>query len=258
MPIGEVSTNRETGYTDGGTLDNTGVLGILAQTDTGSSSQDAINLVVFDNTETPLEKKNGHIIAASQIAPLFGIDFDTSKGSYQPFTASQKDPNNADFEATSLTTLFDNSEVSPGNTPFDNLVKGLYAASCGAYSGENPDDAKVNTEPAFYQLELTTVHNPLANVSAGRAVNIIYIQNAKILDWQNQIGDEKLKKEIVEGQESIDPFKSFKDFPYYGTASKIGLEAKESNALSQMWAWAISDDSSPLKNQLQTFIDNSG
>ena len=49
----------------------------------------------------------------------------------------------------SLTTVFNNSEVSHGKTPFGNLVKGLYAASCGASSGEKPDDSKVNTGPAF-------------------------------------------------------------------------------------------------------------
>lgn len=293
-PIGKVSKNREMGFTDGGTLDNTGVIGLLAQTDTGSTCQDPISLIVFDNPDTPLEKKNGNIIAASQAAPLFGIDFDTRNGIYQPFTEAQKDPASKDFKATSLITVFNNSQDSSGNTPFDNLVTGLYAASCRASPGEEPDDSensgkvckslicgwkylckllkildakkfsgvfrddsKVNTEPAFYQLELTTVDNSLANVTAGRAVNVIYIQNAKIMHWQNEIGDEELKKEIAEGQEeSLDPFKAFKDFPYYSTFTKIGLEAKESNALSQMWAWAVSDDSSPLKKPLQTFIKN--
>jgi len=256
-PIGKVSQNQETRFTDGGTLDNTGVIGLLAQTDTGSSNQALINLVVFDNTETPLEKKNGNIIAASQAAPLFGIDFDTRNGTYQPFTEEQKEPANQAFKATSLITVFNNSEVSSGNTPFDNLVKGLYAASCGASSGEKQDDSNVNTEPAFYELSLTTVHNALANVTAGRAVKMIYIQNAKMMHWQNEIVDEQLKNEIADGQEeSVEPFKAFKDFPYYNTIFKIGLEAKESNALSQMWAWAISDDSSPLKNKLQRFIEN--
>ncbi|MDY6855868.1 MAG: hypothetical protein SWO11_14400 [Thermodesulfobacteriota bacterium] len=245
------------GFTDGGTLDNTRIIGLLAQTDTGSSSQDPINIVVFDNTDTPLEKKNGNIITANQAAPLFGIDFDTSNGKYKPFTDFQKDPDNKAFKSASLITVFNNSKLPSGNTPFDNLVKGLYAASCGASSGEEPDDSKVNTEPAFYQLELRTVDNSLVNVTAGRTVNIIYIQNAKIMNWQNKIGDEKLKSEIVEGQEkSTDIFKAFKDFPYYSTFFKIGLEAEESNTLSQMWAWAISDDSSPLKNQLQTFMNN--
>lgn len=256
-PVGKVIQNQETRFTDGGTLENTGILGLLAQTDTGTNNQALISLVVFDNTETPLEKKDSQIIAAGQAAPLFGIDFDTKTGTYQPFTEAQKDPANQDFKATSLITVFNNTEDSSGNTPFGNLVKGLYAASCGASSGEQPDDSKVNTEAAFYELSLTTVHNPLANVTAGRSVKMIYIQNAKMMHWQNEIVDEQLKNEIAEGQEeSADPFKAFKDFPYYNTLFKIGLEAKESNALSQMWAWAISDDSSPLKNQLQTFIEN--
>jgi hypothetical protein len=156
-----------------------------------------------------------------------------------------------------LITVFSNVKDSSGNTPFDNLVNGLYASSCGASGGEKPNDSNVTTEPAFYQQELTTVANSLANITAGRKVNMIYIQNAKILNWQNAIGDDSLKKEIVDGQGgSINPFKSFKDFPYYGTATKIGLEAKESNTLSQMWAWATSDDVSPLKSRLKAFIDN--
>ncbi len=251
-PIGTTSYNRETGYTDGGTLDNTGVLGILAQTDTGQTSQDPISLIVFDNTNTPLKKiKNGNIIAAGQIAPLFGIDFNTKDGSYQPFTESQKNPGDPDFKATSLIGLFNNNEISPGNTPFNNLVNGLYAASCGAYSGQKPDDLKINTNPAFYQIKLTTIQNSLANISANRQVNILYIQNTKILNWQNNIGDSNLKNEIREGQKSsIDPFTDFKNFPYYSTSFKIGLKPKESNMLAQMWAWAISDTSSPLKTKL--------
>lgn len=250
-PIAEVSENSEKYFTDGGTLDNTGVIGLLAQTDTGSGDQDPIKIVVFDNTSTPL-KKNGDIIAAGQAAPLFGIDFDTGK----PFTASQKEPDNEAFEAASLIKVFNNDADSSGKTPFDNLVDGLYAASCGASSPEDIDDSKINREPAFYQLELTTVDNTLANITAGRTVRMLYIQNAKIMNWQNNIGDEKLKNEIAKGQKgSIDPFESFKDFPYYSTFFKIGLEAKESNALSQMWAWAVSDDSSPLKKQLRIFLE---
>jgi hypothetical protein len=48
-----------------------------------------------------------------------------------------------------------------------------------------------------------------------------------------------------------------KAFPYFSITFKIGLEVKESNSLSKMWAWTIADDASPLKKALQTFIDNS-
>ena len=43
---------------------------------------------------------------------------------------------------------------------------------------------------------------------------------------------------------------------YYNAFFKIGLEAKESNTLSQMRAWAVSDDASPLKTPLQAFFDD--
>jgi hypothetical protein len=253
-PIGEVSQNREMQFTDGGTLDNTGVVGLLAQTDTGQHNQAPIRLVVFDNTSTPLTKINGHIIAASQAAPLFGIDFDTDTGIYQPFTDAQKDPENEAFDPMSLITVF-NNPGEESTTPFDLLVQGLYDSNCGAASGTN--DATQNNDPAFYQLELTTVDNSLANVTAGRTVHMMYIQNVKMMHWQNEIGDETLKNEIADGQNSSSlPFETFKNFPYYDTFIKIGLKPKESNALSQMWAWAITDDSSPLKEALQEFIEN--
>lgn len=102
-----------------------------------------------------------------------------------------------------------------------------------------------------------TVANSLANVTAGRKVRLLYIQNAKILNWQKLIGDDALKQAIAEGQKGgIDPFTAFKDFPNYSTFFKIGLKAEESNALSQMWAWALADNNSQLAPVLQSFIEN--
>ena len=257
-PIRENSDNVQTKYTDGGTLDNTGVVGMLAQTDTGTSDQPTISLIVFDNTDTPLEKVSGNIIAGSQAAPLFGIDFSTETGVYQPFTSNQQDPANADFEATSLIQVFDNTaNLDTGITPFSSLNAALYATNCGAEQGQVPDDGKVNTAPAFFQATLTTVANSLANVTAGRTVNVLYIQNAKMLNWQNKIGDSELQTAIANGQKSsAGELDDFKNFPYYSTFYKIGLEAKESNALSQMWAWALNSQDSALTSALTQFIDN--
>ena len=52
----------------------------------------------------------------------------------------------------------------------------------------------------FCQLTLTTIDNPLANVSAGRTVNMFYTQNSKLINWQNLIGDAKLKEAITDAQ----------------------------------------------------------
>jgi len=266
-PIQKNSQNKEMQYTDGGTLDNTGVLGMLSQTDLGTKKMSApIRLVAFDNTERTLEKKDGKIITATQIAPLFGIDFDGDTGVYQPFTEDQKNIQSKNFSAQSLTHIFDNSKGANNKTPFDELVEGIYASSCGALLGDKPDDSKVCTSPAFHQIQLTTIQNDLANITANRNVEILYVQNAKILNWQNNIGDAELKAQIIAGQKQVTSTNTkekleatnntFRNFPYYSTFYKIGLEPKESNALSQMWAWAVSDNRSPLKTALSEFINS--
>ena len=157
-----------------------------------------------------------------------------------------------------MIAVFDNTAAGGEQAPFDKLVNGLYAASCGAHGGESPDDSQVNTAPAFYRQTVTTIANPLANVSGGRVVDVLYVQNAKMLNWQNAIKDADLQREIVEGQSSsAGSFAAFKAFPNYNTFTKIGLEPKESNALSQMWAWAISDDERPLKAVFEDFVNSS-
>ncbi|MEJ2042819.1 MAG: hypothetical protein P8X74_08715 [Reinekea sp.] len=254
--LGSHSTNQTMQYTDGGTLDNTGILGMLAQTDNGKENQPPIWLIAFDNTDTPLQHRHRYKIAGSQAAPLFGIQFNTTTGEFSPFTIQQKDPANNAFVSTSLIEIFDNSPDESGSPPFCKLVCGLYATNCGAKPGQPVDDSKINTAPAYYQTTLTTVENPLANITAGRTVHLLYIQNAKVLNWQNQIADEELRQAIAAGQESsADIFSEFKDFPYYNTFYKIGLSAKESNTLSQMWAWQVADDDSPLSSVIKDFIE---
>ncbi len=254
-PVTDISSNNETLYTDGGTLDNTGIIGLISQTDNGEEIQAPLFVVAFDNTSTPLEKIKGKIIAGAQAAPLFGLSFDTETGQYQPFTEAQKDPKNKRFDATSLIQIFANEKDADGETPFDKLVEGLYVSSCGT-SETLQSNEQENTLPAFYELSLTTVENSLAHISSGRTVEMLYIQNALMRGWQDNIGDSELKREIEEGQKtSLDPFLPFKNFPYYSTFLKVGLEPKESNALSQMWAWAVADEISPLRTALQTFLN---
>ena len=103
-----------------------------------------------------------------------------------------------------------------------------------------------------------------------------------MLNWQNSLTDEKLKSDIAKGQEDtgsltsdLDVLKKefhqkqyyqlyetlknkdlglFSNFPYFSTFFKIGLHPEESHALSQMWAWAVADDRSPLKQALLNFV----
>lgn len=83
--LGDTTENVDTQYTDGGSLDDTGILGLLAQTEEGGN-EPPIKILSFDNTSTPLEKKGDNIVSASILAPLFGIDFDEKTGKYAPYT----------------------------------------------------------------------------------------------------------------------------------------------------------------------------
>lgn len=237
--LGKDTLNKQIKYTDGGSLENLGILGMLAQTDDGTNSRE-LKIIAFDNTSTPLIRNGSNIIAGGQAAPLFGIDFDDSTGQFNPFSEDQKDPFSVNFKATSLVQVFDNSD-----NIFMNLVQGLYDAN--SKNGNN-------TAPAFYEMDLITVENTLANITAGRKVKLLYVQNAKMLNWQNAIGDEGLKTKIENGQKnSAGTFDLFKGFPYYSTFTKIGLAPEESNALSQMWAWAVCDDTE-LSKQIKGFV----
>lgn len=229
-------------YTDGGTLENTGILGVLAQTQKEESPTEELKILSFINGSTPLQKKKGKIIAGGQTAAMFGLKYDFETGDSRLFTAEEKDPSNQAFDATSLIQIFSNEK-----NEFETLVQGLYDSNCNG--------SVENKRPAFCEMNLVTVENSLANIKAGRLVNVLFVQNAKMLDWQNAIQDEELCQEIEAGQDPMaNTFQYFKNFPYFSTGTKVHLYPRESNCLSQMWAWAVCDEKSPLKQAIETFM----
>lgn len=260
-PLGTPSTNQERGFTDAGNQEDTAVNGLLAQTDTGEDNQEPIRVISFLNTDVKLARKGnsptGQIIVADQVAPLFGICADPKKQTYKKFTDAQRKPGTDEFDPRSLNHVFENS-VNPatGKTFFVELQEGLYATSCGADSFATAKYDKLGVAPAFHAQELVTITNPLVNVTAGRKISALWTQNAPMMNWQNGIGDPNLKKEIEEGQKPAAADDApFKNFPNYATGAKIGLIPKEANCLSQMWAWAVADDASRLKSEIESFIN---
>lgn len=248
-PVTSPSQNKELPYTDGGTLENTGILGMLAQTEDPKGTAEPLKLIAFDNTDTPLVKKGENIIAADQIAPLFGLFFDVKSGDVKPFSEEEKDPKSTKFKSQSLITIFQNDK-----NEFDSIRTQLF------------ENNKNKSVPAFASVDLVTVDNKLAYISAGRKVSLLYVQNCVMNSWIDAIGDAKLKDQITEGASQHDSqvinevahdlnvFQDFHNFPYYNTFFKIHLEPKESASLAQMWAWGVSDDASPLKKVMMDFI----
>ena len=228
-PVNQVSqgavVNQNTDFTDGGNLENTGVAGLLAQVQDNVS-----NIIAFVNGAEVLEQKHGQIIAATQIAPLFGVAYNESQGLFKNYLPGGVDPFTQQPDPVGFLQVFDNS-----NAEFDNLCQGLYTAN----------GAGAKTDAAFFLQTLKVVENKLLGITQPNLVNVLWVQNAQVNNWQNQITDATLLQKIQAGQRKgfLD---EFADFPYYNTFLKIHQTAAETNTLAQMWAWCVSNKESPL------------
>jgi hypothetical protein len=222
-----LSANRPTEFTDGGNLENLGVIGMLAQTNVDS-------LIVFVNTSWVLKKYDDVIVAAAQAAPLFGIAYDNDSHQFKPFGPGGVNPfsKKGEVDPRGFLQVFDNS-----NGEFDTLREGMYQANgSGQQSG-----------PAFFRQSLTVVGNELAGVSSrAEPVTVLWVQNTRVNDWQEKIQDQTLADAIIKGQAEGDKTE-FADFPNYSTFDKIHATAAETNTLAQMWAWCVADPQSPLR-----------
>lgn len=232
--------NRLTDFTDGGDLENTGVAGLLAQV-----QGDANKIIAFVNGDEVLQRfqnqPDGEIIAASQMAPLFGVAYDASQGRFQPYQPNGVNPFTGETDPAGFLQIFDNS-----GGQFDALRAGLYAANgSGQSSG-----------PAFMQQTLTLVANTLLRIyrGIGQQVTVLWVQNAVVKDWQNRLTDATLVQKLAHGQQQGGDAE-FANFPYYSTFLKIHQNAAETNTLAQMWAWCVADPASPLSNAIAQLLE---
>ncbi|MEM7245736.1 MAG: hypothetical protein AAF533_10355 [Acidobacteriota bacterium] len=222
------AANTSTQFADGGNLDNTGVLGMLAQTDVAT-------IVSFMNTDVPLEQtSDGVIVAAAQAAPLFGVAWDSVSKQFQAYEPDGVNPFTEQVDPKGFIQVFDNSADE-----FAALREGLHAANgSGDQSG-----------PAFFRQSLTVLANATAGVEArDTPLTVLWVQNAVVRAWQSQVTNEALSNAITTGQRS--GHGEFASFPYYSTFTKVHASAAETNTLAQMWAWCVGSPDSPLSSEL--------
>ncbi len=216
--LGEVGQNNPAnvtyGFSDGGDFDNTGILGMLAQTDVNA-------IIVFVNSEIPLTTNptSGQVIVDSSLALLFGYSDTLVNGQYVSFGGMN--PNTP----MSYVQVF-----SDANGAFATLRQGLYNASCG---GSAP-----GTATASFLQTLTTVANPVANIEAGRQVRVLWVYNNRVNNWQNAIVDQGIKTDLQLGQQA-EPTGPLANFPNYFTGEQLYLEPEAVNMLAQLSAWNV-------------------
>jgi hypothetical protein len=226
-PVGQTSPgNKNTGFADGGDLDNTGLLGMLARSD-------ANKIVVCYNAEIPLgekeeirvdgyEKKVASV--STDIPILFGYQPNPVNGCYVLFGKNTP----ADLNYLKAAHVFDSSAFGP-------LVSGLFAASNGRKS------------PAIARTKsLKVCDNPFAGINNRGSVDVLWLYNNYASDWVEAIdlNSRELADDISWGR--YIPTSDFYNFPNYSTALQIHLNATQVNTLTQFQAWVINQVSDQI------------
>ncbi len=226
-PVGVTNTkNQNTGFADGGNLDNTGLLGMLARSKT-------TQIVVCYNAETPLGKEEDISVEgyaetvatiSTDIPILFGYQPKPVNGTYVKFSDSTP----SDLDYLKAAQVFDSSEFGP-------LVKSLFEASNGQKSPTVASTKKLNV-----------CDNAFAGICDRGNVDVLWIYNNYASDWVNEIKNNswELAYNIKAGR--YIPGSDFYNFPNYSTGLQINLNATQVNALAQFQAWVINQVSDQI------------
>jgi hypothetical protein len=223
--------NTVYGFSDGGNFDNTGILGVLAQTGADRiiafiNSQEPIG--VFGSSSPPL------VTVSGQIALLFGYQYVPVNGVFQSYGGMSPS------QPMSYVQVF-----SDANGEFAALRQGLYDASSGG------DPTKLGDHVAAFQQTLTTVDNPVANIKGGRKVTVLWVHNNRVNDWQNAIKDQGIVSDLRAGQSSSpNPTLPLANFPNYNTVTQLWLGPESVNMLAQLSAWNVQQLTSTIVKML--------
>jgi hypothetical protein len=197
-------SNTPLGFSDGGDFDDSGILGLLAQTN-------ANKIIAFVNTETALKGTATNLTLDSSIGLLFGCG---GAGS-----------GNLD----GVQVFADENPLYPHGA-FAAVKSGLHEASCGG----GPALGKATA--AFLQKGLVTFPNPVANIAAGRVVDVLWVYNNPVSDWESQITDSGIRADLKNVSVKGSPLWNF---PNYFTGDQIYLGVEAVNMLAQLSAWNV-------------------
>ncbi|HYV03416.1 MAG TPA: hypothetical protein VFB82_02460, partial [Blastocatellia bacterium] len=205
-PAGQVNnpSNKTFGFSDGGSFDNTGVLGLLAQTN-------ANKVIAFLNTETPLSGAPPNLGMDTEVGLLFGY------GGAGP------------GDLTSVQVFDDTNPLYPGGA-FAAVQTGLYNASRAGTTTLGTATA------AFLQQGLVTIANPVANIAAGRVVDVLWVYNNQVRNWETAITDSGIQQDLAQ-RSSVGS--TLWNFPGYSTVEQIYLSVEAVNMLAQLSAWNV-------------------
>lgn len=207
VPSGE--TVLESQFADGGSLENTGILGAL-------SYSDVQNVIAFINSETPLQQIGNDIVVDDQIPPLFG--YETYNNGYKLYQGDLN-PTNPLFQ---FSQVFDSAQ-------FQTLCTELWKAS---------GSGSFKTTPIHKQT-LVTQQNNWFGIAAGRTVNVLWVYLEKTKDWYDALP--------ADIQALLGPFHNMNgNFPHFSTF-QTELTATQINLISNLSCWTVLNNSGPFE-----------
>ncbi len=212
-----------THFADGGSLENTGIGGLLAH-------REIDRIIAFVNSSSALgvaakgvvdeaghEVPGTRIAISSQVPVLFGYQAYDDAAGYVLYDDIPDD------QLRTSVVIFRHSHVFE-STGFAELLKGLWSAS------GNESEPGSNQRPAIYRQTLTTVPNPWFRVEGGRQVEVVWYYLNMVEDWRAELSDDIRAK-----------VGSIEHFPHYNTFS-LQLDAVEVNLMSNLTAWSVGND----------------
>jgi hypothetical protein len=216
-PPGQVAnpSNTVLGFSDGGDFDNTGILGLLAQTD-------ANRIIAFVNTEIPLSGTATNLTLDSSVGLLFGYG------------------GAGDGDMSFVQVFDDSNPLYPGGA-FAALRAGLFNASCGGGTALGKATA------AYLQKGLVTSENTVVNIAAGRVVDVLWVYNNPVSDWADAITDTGIQQDLAQSASSQSPLWNF---PNYFTGEQVYLDVEAVNMLAQLSAWNVQQLSGTITSLL--------
>jgi hypothetical protein len=132
-------------------------------------------------------------------------------------------------DLTSVQVFDDTNPLYPGGS-FAAVQTGLYNASRFGTSSLGTGTA------AFLQKGLLTISNPVANIAAGRTVDVLWVYNNPVSNWQSAITDPGIQQDLTQ---ISSPGAALWNFPNYSTVEQIYLGVEAVNMLAQLSAWNV-------------------
>jgi hypothetical protein len=194
---GEIQKAEKYRFTDGGNLENFGLITLL--------QRGVEKIVVFVNTNVP-------------------ITVDLTPSPNCPPLPSQIDSDIFPLFGYKTGNLINNQVFKKED--FNKVYNGL-------------SNAKKAGKTVMVNTTLTTVNNDWWGIKPGHTVEILWVYNETVPEWQNQLSAPVLN-EICQG-----PAGKFPDFPLYkligenGILKGISLTASQVNLLYQLSAWNV-------------------